>query len=232
MGAFLDYIFNNNHYKEVQQAYDLVHNTSLQTAFGVWKKHYGLFIGKTYADKEHIFEHIEEIKSIDNWIKTTHKLISNMHKGVEWLYSVKRGVSSIPVLHYKEYEFIAANESTVKTFDRYHKTYNRLISSCREAILWLYYDSFGVTEIPSCNYKEIEFIATNEPKIKKFHDQLNEFNRISKSYPEACERLVNKKLAIISFIDKKKIANSETKIKEIDEELKRVKKLRSTYPLA
>lgn len=232
MGAISDYIFNNSHYKEVLQAYELVHTPAMQNAFNIWQKHHGLSLGEAYKDKEYIFEHIAEIKSVDSWVRTTHKLRSNMYKGMEWLYSEKRGLSSIPAMVYKEYEFIATNESKIKTYDKYYKIYEKLSSSCREAILWLYFDSFGINEFPQCNYKEIEFIATNEVKINNFQRQLNEFNRISKKYLKACERLVNKESVNFTFIDKKKIANSEFNIKQIDEELKRIKALKTAYPLA
>ncbi|MDE6084515.1 MAG: hypothetical protein K2G11_08490, partial [Muribaculaceae bacterium] len=176
MGKFIDYLFNNRHYKEVKQAYELVHSASLQCAFDLWQRHLGLTLSDSYEDMEYILAHMSDVKMVDHWIQITHRLKTNQRKGIEWLYSVKRGMSTIPVMDYKEYKFVATNESNIKTYDRYYITYNRILSSNREAVQWLYYDTFGVQEIPACSYKEIEFIATNESKIKQFQHILNEYN--------------------------------------------------------
>lgn len=232
MGAFLDYIFNNSHYEEVQQTYKQVCTPTLQYAFNVWLEHKRIPSKVNYAFKEYIFEHIKEIKTVHNWIGVAFDLCSNMREAVEWLYSEKRGVTSIPEMSYGEYEFIVSNKSLIETYGKYKSTYSRLLLANREAVLWLYSDSFEITNIPPCNYREIEFVATNETKIQKYQKWLSESSRIIKNYSKASERLINKELASLTFSDKKRIATSENRIKEIDKELKRIEKLKNTYPLA
>jgi hypothetical protein len=209
MGAFLDFIFNNKHFREVQQAYNLVHGTA-RTAFEVWQRQFGLSFGKTYKEKERLFEHIAEIQEVDKWIQTVHWLRSNYGDGVVWLYSEKKGTSTIPGMDYMEYEFIATNEPQIKIFQNLLNEFNRINNSYREAC-----ERLVNKEVSDFSFEDKKKIANSEARIKEIDNELNRVKKLRNNYPLAWQEFSNgKNWETLTLIKLKSADEQAFKIKE------------------
>ncbi|MDE5887976.1 MAG: hypothetical protein K2H46_10370 [Muribaculaceae bacterium] len=134
---------------------------------------------------------------------------------------------------YESKEFIYNHISEIRQLNKWIEITNRLISSKREAITYLYIDRRGKSSIPFLSYEEYKFIALNEKEINLWSSYIYKFNRVKVKYRDAIKKLLNHTSSSYSHIDIRRIANlSDNVLIETDSILRYAKSYQTRFPKA
>ena len=105
----------------------------------------------------------------------------------------------------------------------------RYLSSCKEAVDWLFHDSNRERTSP-LSYEDLKLIGTNESKIKKYNKLLSSFNTIYSNNIDACRHFLKTSSTRLSFEQKLRVINGEDDIKKIASLLIRVQEVKNSFP--
>ncbi|MBD5311259.1 MAG: phosphoribosyltransferase [Bacteroides sp.] len=132
MKTILTYIFKHKYFKEVTDNYTKA-ITEYQTAFDVWSEYNSCPQNDTFENKEYISSNISEIMEVSSWMKIFNEIKTSQKDGLIWLFNEK-GRKNIPnIMGYQEYKLVAENLQKIREYQNYSDTYNRLISTTKEA---------------------------------------------------------------------------------------------------
>lgn len=175
MSAFIDYIIRHSYYKEVNSTYILAkeHHTE---AFSLWLQDQTQTIGDDYESKKYVHAHIQEIKRLDNCIRIVKNAIRSSKKSVEWFFH-DRGLSTIPILTYKEYKQIADNINVIQQYESYIQEYNNLLIVQGEAV-----SRFIGNSVNNHTYDQIKSIASSKNEIWRIGNILKKAHACEKKY--------------------------------------------------
>lgn len=175
MSAFIDYIIRHSYYKEVNSAYILAkeHHTE---AFSLWLQEQTQTIRDDYESKKYVHAHIQEIERLDNCIRIVKNAIRSSKKSVEWFFH-DRGLSTIPILTYKEYKQIADNINVIHQYESYIQEYNNLLIVQGEAV-----SRFIGNSVNNHTYDQIKSIASSKNEIWRIGNILKKAHACEKKY--------------------------------------------------
>lgn len=175
MSAFIDYIIRDSYYKEVNSTFILAkeHHTE---AFSLWLQEQTQTIGDDYESKKYVHAHIQEIKRLDNCIRIVKNAIRSSKKSVEWFFH-DRGLSTIPILTYKEYKQIADNINVIQQYESYIQEYNNLLIVQGEAV-----SRFIGNSVNNHTYDQIKSIASSKNEIWRIGNILKKAHACEKKY--------------------------------------------------
>lgn len=139
--------------------------------------------------------------------------------------------------HYKhpdshQYSFkenVYSHLKEIKTLDLWITIAERYLSSCKEAVDWLFHDNNRERRLP-LSYEDLKLIGTNESKIKKYNKLLSSFNTIYSNYTDACRHFLKTSSTRLSFEQKLRVINGEDDIKKIASLLTRVQEVKKSFP--
>lgn len=133
---------------------------------------------------------------------------------------------------YKSKEFVHDNIKGIRAIQTWITDANYLLRNKKKAVLWLYHDTYGYTEIPTLNLNEYRFIAKHKTKVVEYADVLTKYNLLTKNYKDAVNRFLNIPPTKRTYDEIKRVVSSERKIKQIADVLNKAKKCMRESPKA
>ena len=174
----LTYIFHHKHYKEIQTSYNEAVG-ELESAYKIWAEHMNLPRKGNFKERVFVAEHISEIREIAVWIKTYADILVNKIDGLRWLYN-KTGKSFVKELHYADFKFIADHAREIGVLQGYMETYNRYITTQKEAV-----ERFLSSSSHTHSYDEIQRVALEREKITDIAATLSKAHSFENKYRRA-----------------------------------------------
>lgn len=179
MSRLSDYIFHHKHYKLIQNCYTEATQTLVQ-AYNIWKSTVTYNFADDYATKVFVYQNIDNIRQINDWIQTTNILLGTRRQAVSWLFFDTYGSPIIPDLSYKEYKFIAENHNSINIYYGLISTYKSIVNDYKDAVV-----RFLGIETSNHDFEQIRKIANSKFEIIKIYNTLNKAISCSIDYYRA-----------------------------------------------
>ena len=174
---------------------------------------------------DYIFNHRHYKEVLSAYKEATQRL----NKAFEvWQTTINRELTD----DYSTQEFIFENISSIRDIQSWMDKTHNLLSSKKQAVLWLYSDTYGRSTIPELTYEEYKFIATNSSKINHYDSIISLYRKILSNNKNAVARFLGVSTSEHTFSQIHRIAHSEADIVKITKTIERATKCLNDYPLA